>query len=49
MSSHAAIVSREFKLPCVVGTKIATRVLKTGDEVEVNGDSGIVKILERAK
>lgn len=33
MMSHAAIVAREFNLPCIVGTKQATKVLKTGDHV----------------
>ncbi len=42
---HAAIVSREFKKPCIIGTKIATKVLKNGDTVEVDADNGIVKIL----
>jgi len=46
MSCHAAIISREFKLPCVVGTKIATRVLQTGDEIEVDGGAGKVKIIK---
>ncbi|MDP3131142.1 MAG: PEP-utilizing enzyme, partial [Bacillota bacterium] len=32
---HAAIVAREMKKPCVVGTKVASRVLKTGDKVEI--------------
>jgi phosphohistidine swiveling domain-containing protein len=45
--SHAAIVSRELGIPCIVGTKIATRVLKDGDLVEVDADRGLVKILER--
>ncbi len=43
---HAAIVSREFKIPCVIGTKNATKVLKDGDMVEVDADAGIVKILK---
>ncbi|MFA6100266.1 MAG: PEP-utilizing enzyme [Patescibacteria group bacterium] len=42
---HAAIISREMKKPCIIGTKIATRVLKDGDEVEVDADKGIVRIL----
>ena len=46
---HAAIVAREMKKPCVIGTKIATKVLKDGDLVEVDADKGIVKILKRAK
>ena len=33
MMSHAAIVAREFGLPCIVGTKQATKVLETGDKV----------------
>ncbi len=43
ITSHAAIVSREMKKPCVVGTRIATRVLKDGDMVEVDAYTGIVK------
>ena len=45
LTCHAAIVSRELKVPCVVGTKFATSVLKDGDEVEVDATNGIVKIL----
>ena len=40
---HAAIVARELKIPCVVGTKIATKVFKDGDKVEVDADHGIIK------
>lgn len=43
MTSHAAIVSRELGIPCIVGTKIATRFLKDGDRVEVDAGKGIVK------
>ncbi len=46
ITSHAAIISREFKIPCIVGTKIATQIIKTGDLVEINGDTGIVTILK---
>jgi len=49
LTCHAAIVSRELNTPCVVGTKIATKVLKDGDLIEVDADKGIVKVLERAK
>ncbi len=45
ITCHAAIVSRELNIPCVIGTKTATRSLKDGDMVEVNADDGIVKIL----
>jgi phosphohistidine swiveling domain-containing protein len=44
--SHAAITSRELKKPCVIGTKIATQVLKDGDMVEVDADKGTVTILK---
>lgn len=40
---HAAIVAREMKKPCVIGTKIATQVLKDGDIVEVDADNGFVR------
>ncbi|MEK9156619.1 MAG: PEP-utilizing enzyme [Patescibacteria group bacterium] len=44
-TSHAAIIARELKKPCVVGTKSATKVLKDGDTVEVDAIKGIVRIL----
>jgi len=47
ITCHAAIVSRELKIPCVVGTQIATQVLKNGDEVEVDANEGVVKILNK--
>lgn len=43
---HAAIVAREIKKPCIIGTKIATKVLRDGDYVEVDADKGIVKIIK---
>lgn len=45
MTCHAAIVAREMKKPCIVGTKIATKVLKDGDLVEVDAVTGVVKVL----
>lgn len=48
ITSHAAIVARELKIPCVIGTKIATRMLHDGDLVQVNANHGVVRILERA-
>lgn len=41
--SHAAIVSRELKKPCIVGTKIATKLLRDGDLVEVDANKGVVR------
>ena len=43
--SHAAIVSRELGKPCIVGTKIATKVLKDGTIIEVDANTGVVKII----
>jgi pyruvate,water dikinase len=45
---HAAIVSRELRIPCVIGTKVATKILKDGDIVEVNAHAGTVHLVERA-
>lgn len=45
ITTHAAIVSRELGVPCVIGTKIATKVLRDGDLVEVDATRGIVKKL----
>lgn len=46
ITCHAAIVSRELKKPCIIGTKIATKVLKDGMMVEVDANRGVVKILK---
>jgi phosphohistidine swiveling domain-containing protein len=48
LTSHAAIISRELNIPCLIATKIATKVLKNGDEIEVDADKGIVKVLRRS-
>lgn len=45
MTSHAAIVARELKKPCIVGTKNATKILKDGDIVEVDAINGIISII----
>jgi pyruvate, water dikinase len=44
--SHAAIVSREYGLPAVVGTGRGTKAIRTGDRLRVDGDTGVVTILE---
>lgn len=46
ITCHAAIISRELGIPCIVGTKIATKILKDGDLVEVDADRGIIKIIK---
>lgn len=43
ITCHAAIISRELKIPCIVGTKIATKVLKDGDRVEVDPGKGVIR------
>ncbi|RKG80095.1 phosphoenolpyruvate synthase [Corallococcus exercitus] len=43
MTCHAAIVSRELRKPCVVGTRTATKVLRDGEEVTVDGAAGTVR------
>jgi len=43
--SHAAIVSREMGIPCIVGVKGLTQLLKDGDEIKMNGSTGIIEIL----
>ena len=45
LASHAAILAREYNIPCIVGTRIGTRVFKSGDRVEVNANKGIIKKL----
>ena len=47
ITSHAAIVAREMKKPCIIATKIGTKVVKDGDMVEVDANKGIVKIIEK--
>ncbi|MEK6854982.1 MAG: PEP/pyruvate-binding domain-containing protein [Nanoarchaeota archaeon] len=46
---HAAITARELKKPCVIATKIATKVLKDGDLIELDANKGVVRIIEKTK
>jgi pyruvate,water dikinase len=48
LTSHAAIVCREYGVPSVTGTGIATSVIKTGDILKVDGDQGVVTLVKRA-
>ena len=48
LTSHAAIVCREYGVPSVTGTGFATQVIKTGDILKVDGDTGLVEIVKRA-
>jgi phosphohistidine swiveling domain-containing protein len=43
--SHPAVVSREFGIPAVVGTRVATETIKTGQRVRINGAAGTVEIV----
>ncbi|MFH1056713.1 MAG: PEP-utilizing enzyme [Candidatus Micrarchaeota archaeon] len=43
ITCHAAIVSRELGIPCIVGTKIVTKAFKDGDLVEVDANKGIIR------
>ncbi|OGH77338.1 MAG: hypothetical protein A2983_01385 [Candidatus Magasanikbacteria bacterium RIFCSPLOWO2_01_FULL_40_15] len=45
ITSHAAVVSREFGIPCLVGTRRASKIIKTGDEIELDANTGCIKIL----
>jgi pyruvate,water dikinase len=47
LTSHAAIVCREYGVPSVTGTGVSTAVIKTGDIIRVDGDTGVVNIVER--
>jgi phosphohistidine swiveling domain-containing protein len=46
--SHPAVLSREFGIPAVVGSSVATRDIKSGDRIRINGTTGVVEILETA-
>lgn len=45
VTCHAALISRELKVPCIVGTQVATRKLHDGELVEVDADKGIVRVI----
>ena len=49
MLTHAAITAREYRIPAVVGTWRATKSIKDGDVIRVDGSLGIVEILKKAK
>lgn len=48
VTCHAAIISRELKIPCVIGTRTATRQLQDGDLVDVDARHGSITILSRS-
>jgi phosphoenolpyruvate-protein kinase (PTS system EI component) len=48
-TSHPAVLAREFGIPAVVGTSVATRRIGTGDLIRVNGTTGLVDILKKVE
>ncbi len=48
LTCHAAVISREFEIPCIVALKNAMKNFKDGDLVEVDANKGLIKILKRA-
>ena len=46
--SHPAVLSREFGIPAVVGSSVATQKIKNGDRIRINGTTGLVEILQAA-
>lgn len=46
VTCHAAIVAREVAIPCVIGTRFATQVFRTGDMVEVDALLGVARMVE---
>jgi phosphohistidine swiveling domain-containing protein len=47
-TSHPAVLSREFGIPAVVGTSVATQKIHNGDRIRINGSTGLVEIIETA-
>jgi pyruvate,water dikinase len=48
LTSHPAVLSREFGIPAVIGTSVATQRIATGDRLRVDGTAGKVEILREA-
>lgn len=48
ITSHAAIVSRELGVPCIISAEGVAHILKDGDFVEVDADNGVVRVVSRA-
>jgi len=48
ITCHAAIVSRELKVPCIVGTKNSTKIFKDNDVVQIDATNGTIKLLKKA-
>ena len=44
--SHSSIVAREYHIPAVLGTGVATERIKSGERITVDGDHGVVTRVE---
>jgi pyruvate,water dikinase len=44
VSCHAAVISREMGIPCIIGTSYGTKIIKDGDKVEVNAVDGFLQL-----
>ena len=47
--SHTAIISRELKIPSIVGVNNLLNTIKSGDEIEMDGNTGIITIIKESK
>ena len=47
-TAHPAVLAREYEIPAVVGTSVASQRIRTGDRIRVDGGAGVVTVLERA-
>jgi pyruvate,water dikinase len=47
ITCHAAIISRELGVPCIIGTQIASKVFKDGELIEVKANHGVVRRVEK--
>ena len=45
VTTHSALIAREFGIPAVIGTEVGTEIIKDGMELEVDGDAGVVRFL----
>lgn len=49
ITCHAAIISRELGIPCIVGTKMASQIYHDGDIIDVDATHGQVKLIKRGQ
>ena len=47
--SHTAIISRELKIPSIVGVEDVTKIIKTGDYIKMDAHTGKIEIIKRSK